>query len=220
MQEVVLDRNVRLLDSPGVVFDDRSAMLGNCVDAESIDDPIPPVEALLKRCNHASLLMTYNIPNFPPGDVMMFLAMVARSYGRVLKGGIPDKVAAARAVLKDWNNGKIPFYTAPPQDAGRPDVGGDAVIVTKFGKEFDLSKFDEEVMKGLKETDEMDFVKLEDGDKAIAMGDASREAVDYFAKAGSDDDGMEEDSDMDDVDRSKNAKNVASAEDYDFEEMC
>ena len=78
MQEVVLDRNVRLLDCPGVVFDDKSAMLGNCVDAESVDDPLPAVGALLKRCNHNSILMTYNIPNFPSGDVMMFLAMVAR----------------------------------------------------------------------------------------------------------------------------------------------
>ena len=81
MQEVVLDRNVRLLDSPGVVFDDHTALLGNCVDAESMEDPIPPVAALLKRCNHASLLMTYNIPSFPPGDVMMFLALIARKSG-------------------------------------------------------------------------------------------------------------------------------------------
>ena len=221
MQEVVLDRNVRLLDSPGVVFDDRSAMLGNCVDAESIEDPIPPVEALLKRCNHASLLMTYNIPNFPPGEVMMFLAMVARSYGRVLKGGIPDKVAAARAVLKDWNNGKIPFYTAPPKDAGRPDVGSDAVIVSQFGKEFDLSKFDSEVMKGLKEKDEMDFVCLEDGDTSIEMGAASREAIDFFAEEGgqSNSDDMDEDSDADET-GSNEQKRMAAAEDYNFDDMC
>lgn len=80
MQEVVLDRNVRLLDSPGVVFNDKSAVLGNCVDTESMADPIPSVAALLQRCNHASLLMTYSIPTFPPGDVMMFLAMVARKF--------------------------------------------------------------------------------------------------------------------------------------------
>ena len=80
MQEVVLDRNVRLLDSPGVVFDDKSAMLGNCVDSESMADPVPSVTALLQRCNHASLLMTYNIPSFPPGDTMMFLAMIARKF--------------------------------------------------------------------------------------------------------------------------------------------
>jgi nuclear GTP-binding protein len=222
MQEVVLDRNVRLLDSPGVVFDDRSAILGNCIDAESIADPIPPVAALLKRCNHNSLLMTYGIPAFPPGDVMMFLAMVARSYGRVLKGGVPDKVAAARTVLKDWNNGKIPFYTAPPKFV--PDVSGDAVIVSHFGKQFDLAKFDEEVLGNLQGRDEMDFVRLEDGDASFEMGDASREAIDFLTKPeeACDNEMEEEDdeeSDMEEGEESRAKGELESAEDYDFDEM-
>jgi nuclear GTP-binding protein len=212
MQEVVLDRNVRLLDSPGVVFDDRSAMLGNCVDAESIDDPIPAVEALLQRCNHESLLMTYNIPAFPPGEVMMFLAMVARAHGRVLKGGIPDKISAARMVLKDWNYGKIPYFTPPPKDAV-PERSADAVIVSNFGKEFDLTKFDEQVMDSLKETDEMDYVKLEEGDDADKAS-AAKTAIKYLIT--SDDDEMDEDSDEDE---GAPSRMLATAEDYDFEDM-
>lgn len=228
MQEVVLDRNVRLLDSPGVVFDDRSALLGNCVDGESMDDPIPPVAALLKRCNHASLLMTYNIPAFPPGDVMMFLAMVARSHGRVLKGGIPDKVSAARTVLKDWNNGKIPYFTAPPKDAG-PSVESDAVVVTQFGQEFDLAKYDEEVLQSLKESDEMDFVKLEDGKESIKMGNASRDTIKFFTEGADEeesdvedmdeDSGDEDDSDDDGANASGRQAMIASADDYDFDAM-
>ena len=220
MQEVVLDRNVRLLDSPGIVFDDRSAMLGNCVDAESVADPIPPVAALLKRCNHKSLLMTYNIPSFPPGDVMMFLAMVARSYGRVLKGGVPDKLAAARTVLKDWNNGKIPFYTAPPKLAGST-CDDNAVIVSEFGKQFDLDKFDSEVLGNLKERDEMDFVRLEDGEKSIEMGDASREAVAFFAGERGISDAMEEEdcSDGESEEDAAAKAGLASAEDYNFDDM-
>ena len=215
MQEVVLDGNVRLLDSPGVVFDDRSAMLGNCVDAESIDDPITPVAALLKRCNHESLLMTYSIPAFPPGDVMMFLAMVARSYGRVLKGGVPDKVAAARTVLKDWNNGKIPFYTVPPISL-KPDVSNDAVVVSRFGKEFDFSKFDNDVLHNLKERDEMDFVKIEDGNKNLDIGSASREAIQFFSENGGD---MDTEGDGSDEDKEAARKGLANAPDYDFDDM-
>jgi len=221
MQEVVLDRNVRLLDSPGVVFDDQSAMLGNCVDAESMNDPIPPVAALLKRCNHSSLLMTYNIPAFPPGDVMMFLAMVARSYGRVLKGGIPDKIAAARAVLKDWNSGKIPFYTVPPKDSG-PDVASDAVVVSQFGEEFDLAKIDEEVMNNLKESDEMDFVKLGDGGDDSRINASAQKEIDYLTgKADSDEEGDVEDMEADDSDSEARdgRDDLAIAEDYDFEDM-
>ena len=182
-QEVVLDRDVRLMDSPGVVFDDEAAWLGNCLNVDTLDDPIPAVQKLLDRCDQKSLLMTYKIPAFPPGDVMMFLAMVARkyaschlfrqlshaanscrpspclgSYGRVLKGGIPDKVAAARAVLKDWNEGKIPYFTAPPT-VDESHKHADAVIVGEFAPSFDA--MDAAVLGTLQEDkDEMDFVQL------------------------------------------------------------
>mmetsp|Transcript_54559 Transcript_54559/g.132468 ORF Transcript_54559/g.132468 Transcript_54559/m.132468 type:complete len:562 (+) Transcript_54559:112-1797(+) len=235
MQEVVLDRNVRLLDSPGVVFDDNSALLGNCVDAESIDDPIPPVDALLKRCDPQSLMMTYNIPAFPPGNTMMFLSMVAKSYGRVLKGGIPDKVGAARAVLKDWNQGKIPYYTVPPKDAEPDAAKGGAVIVSSFGGEFDLSKFDDAVMNSLKETDEMDFVALanvgDDTSSDDAKKSAELELANLLANGDNDDDDdemsadndSEGDSDMDedeDEDDNKVSRNeLARAEDFDFATM-
>lgn len=203
MQEVLLDKNVRLLDSPGVVFDDRSAMLGNCVDADSVSDPIPAVAALITRCNPASLVMTYNIPAFPPGNVMMFLAMVARSYGRVLKGGIPDKIGAARAVLRDWNSGKIPYYTPAPSTKL---VAEDAVVVKSFGTEFDVTKYDAEIFESLKDSDEMDFVQLEEK----ARGDDNEADGDVF----------DEDDDMDDAEESQHVsrKELKDADDYDFDE--
>jgi nuclear GTP-binding protein len=222
MQEVVLDRNIHLLDSPGVVFDDRSALLGNCVDPDSIADPIPPVDALLKRCNPQSLIMTYNIPAFPKGNTMMFLAMVAKSYGRVLKGGIPDKIGAARSVLKDWNNGKIPYYTVPPADA-EPEVSkGGAVIVSNFGAEFDLSKYDDQVLSSLKESDEMDFVQMEEDNTANAdLGEQSKELF-SFLKSGKDEmqasDDVEDGMDEDDDAIASRAK-LAQADDFDFDDL-
>jgi nuclear GTP-binding protein len=213
MQEVVLDRNVRLLDSPGVVFDDKTALLGNCVDADSIDDPIPPVDALLKRCKAESLMMTYNIPAFPQGNTMMFLALVAKSYGRVLKGGIPDKIGAARSVLKDWNCGKIPYYTIPPKDA-EPDVSkGGAVIVSSFGAEFDLSAFDDEVLNSLKDSDEMDFVELVNEDEVEST--RVDEVASYLATG----DNMDEDSDDEMKDENTFRSKVAEADDFDFKTM-
>jgi nuclear GTP-binding protein len=81
MQEVVLDRHVRLLDSPGIVFDDRAALLGNCVDGERLTDHVPAVQAIVRRCEAARLQMVYGIPHFH-GDAMVFLALVAKSLGR------------------------------------------------------------------------------------------------------------------------------------------
>lgn len=167
MQEVVLDRHVRLLDSPGVVFDDSNAALLNCIDVDAATfDPIPAVQALIRRCDPQSLILTYNIPRFPPDDVMMFLVLVAKSYGRVLKGGIPDKVGAAKAVLKDWNSGKIPYYTMPPATttAAAAATTTGAKVVQELAAEFDLTKFDAVVLNSLDEDekDEMDFIKLHD----------------------------------------------------------
>ena len=32
-----------------------------------------------------------------------------------IKGGIPDLEGSAVSVLRDWNSGKIPYFTSPPQ---------------------------------------------------------------------------------------------------------
>lgn len=190
MQEVVLDRNVRLLDCPGVVFNDQGAVLGNCVDVDTLEDPIQHVKELMRRCDHQSLMVTYKIPRFPEEDVMIFLALVAKSYGRVRKGGVPDKEGAARAVLKDWNAGKIPYFTPAP--AILAPEGAEATVVTEMAKEFDFSQFDDVVMESLEEQkDEVDFVKLRDG-PLLSL-----------------DDNMEEDT-----------ADIANAEDYDFDTMA
>lgn len=235
MQEVVLDKNIRLIDSPGVVFDDTDkvngaeTMLRNCVDADSIEDPIPAIEALLKRCSAESLMITYSIPAFPKTDTMMFLAMVAKRNGKVLKGGIPDKVMAARGVLKDWNSGKIPFYTRPPMEQEYASknisiVENCAKIVSSFGEAFDVNKMDNEVFNSLEDKDEMDFVQM-DPDLELREEDAAAiKAVRYLSRDeyGESDEEMDDDDDNDaseqdegeDVELDNDM--LEDAEDYDF----
>lgn len=48
----------------------------------------------------------YALPHFERGDAETFLSLVSRRLGKVKRGGIPDKAAAARAVLRDWNSGE------------------------------------------------------------------------------------------------------------------
>jgi nuclear GTP-binding protein len=228
MQEVVLDKNVRLVDSPGVVFDDddsksgAGAILRNSVDADSISDPIPAVEELLSRATMESLMMTYNVPAFPKGDVMTFLSMAARAKGKVLKGGVPDKIMAARLVLKDWNKGKIPYFSSPPAEDSMDDDGESgtnksaAKVVSSFSDEFDVSKIfeahDAELMAGLEEKDEMDFVQVSSRAPGFKQSGKKADKVLQYLKSeegsDSDDDGMEED---------ENAE-MEDADDFDFEE--
>jgi len=238
LQEVVLDKNIRLIDSPGVVFDDddaksgAGAILRNGIDADSVEDPIPAIQELLERCTMESLMMTYNVPAFPrgPEGVMTFLAMIARTKGRVLKGGIPDKIMAARCVIKDWNKGKIPYYSVPPtKDAqmnnmmvGGEGEGGDAKIVSQFSEEFDISKImeahDKELMEGLDDVDEMDFVQMNSNGQTSRDGkkEGADKVLDYLTKEQADDD---DDDDMEeDNDAAMGNAQMEDAEDFDFEE--
>nr|ODO02467.1 nuclear GTP-binding protein [Cryptococcus depauperatus CBS 7855] len=127
VQEVVLDKGVRILDCPGVVLEDIGSnmdgeegkrkqaemMLRNCVKAELIEDPISPVDIILSKIEPAQIQKIYNIP--PYDDVRDFLIKVALTRGRLGKGGIPDLESSAVQVLRDWNSGKLHYHTNPPK---------------------------------------------------------------------------------------------------------
>jgi len=108
--------------------------LRNCVKVDQIEDPIVPVEVILKRCKRDQLLELYCIPEFK--DSGEFLGLVAQKKGKLKKGGIPDYKATARIILQDWNSGKIPFYTIPPERTG---VHVGASIVSTWGDVFNIN---------------------------------------------------------------------------------
>ncbi|XP_038704400.1 guanine nucleotide-binding protein-like NSN1 isoform X2 [Tripterygium wilfordii] len=140
MQEVHLDKNVKLLDCPGVVMlrsgeNDASIALRNCKRIEKLDDPVGPVKEILKLCPATLLVTLYKIPSFDLVDD--FLYKVATVRGKLKKGGIVDVEAAARIVLHDWNEGKIPYFTMPPTRKQEPS---EANIVSELGKEFNIDE--------------------------------------------------------------------------------
>jgi len=113
MQEIQLSSDIVLLDSPGVVYaEDEDSLLRNCVDPDTAPT-LPVVKELLSRCDHRDLATLYNIGDFE-GDVGKFLEMVGEKKGEVGGG---EKVAAA--VVRDWNEGNIPFYVEPPKEEER-----------------------------------------------------------------------------------------------------
>lgn len=63
-------------------------------------------------------------------DAEDFLSQLAKSSGKLLKGGDPDLNTAARMVLYDWQRGKIPFFTLPPgHTEEKPAKDGEEPIV-------------------------------------------------------------------------------------------
>eukprot|EP00741_Cyanophora_paradoxa_P007833 tig00001215_g7579.t1 len=139
MQEVHIDKQIKLLDCPGIVFSsndtDPAVVLRNAVRVETIADPVVPVQVLLQRCRVEDVVKVYEVPAFK--EPLEFLAHVARKRGKLRRGGVPDPVAAARLVLQDWNSGRIRFYCLPPAEA--PGVHLEASVVAQWGKEFDVA---------------------------------------------------------------------------------
>ncbi|KAF3528547.1 hypothetical protein DY000_02043720 [Brassica cretica] len=142
LQEVHLDKNVKLLDCPGVVMlktssaNDASIALRNCKKIEKLEDPVSPVKEILKLCSTQILVTLYKIPSFEGVDD--FLYKVATVRGKLKKGGLVDTEAAARIVLHDWNEGKIPFYTMPPKR--EQGEHAESKIVPELAKEFNIDE--------------------------------------------------------------------------------
>jgi nuclear GTP-binding protein len=140
-QEVVLDKHVKLLDSPGIVFStagapsDAAAALRNAIRVEKLEDPLPAVGEILARARPEALMAIYGIPRFAGADE--FLRHVAAKRGKLRRGGVPDAPAAARIVLGDWNSGRIPFFTLPPVRENA--VHDSASVVSAFGADFDVT---------------------------------------------------------------------------------
>ncbi|SNX84806.1 related to NUG1 - Nuclear GTPase (involved in Ribosome biogenesis) [Melanopsichium pennsylvanicum] len=154
VQSVMLDKSVRLLDCPGIVFSDesvsgaaslglsaeeiqirrQSALLRNVVKVELVQDPIIPVEAIMARVEAQHLMQVYGLEWYQQGDAQDFLMRVAVNRGRMARGGKIDIEGTARSVLHDWNVGKIKYYTHPPAlhrsailSVDEPRIVGDAL---------------------------------------------------------------------------------------------
>ncbi|KAL5512417.1 hypothetical protein ACEPAG_3409 [Sanghuangporus baumii] len=140
MQAVQVERGIRVLDCPGVIFDDddiggqkeSNVLLRNVLKVEDINDPIAVVDQILSKSPHTNLQKIYNLPPF--SSSIEFLTMLALSSGRLHKGGTPDILASARQVIHDWNAHKIPFFSEPPtvHPSSLPSVVSGGVAV-KYG---------------------------------------------------------------------------------------
>jgi nuclear GTP-binding protein len=116
MQEIQLDKNIVLLDSPGVVMNtseqSNALILRQAIKIEDLADPIKPIEALLERVEESEILKLYKIGKYKSVEAM--LGQVARKKGLLRHGGIANMDEAARSVIRDFLNGKIKYWTAPP----------------------------------------------------------------------------------------------------------
>ncbi|GFS40970.1 guanine nucleotide-binding protein-like 3 homolog [Nephila pilipes] len=143
VQEVSLDKHIKILDSPGVVLaksDSADLALRNVLKVEKLKDVITPAEAILKRADHVQLCLHYTIPEFSSSEELF--CNLAKRMGRYKKGGIPNMEEGAKRLINDWNKGIIKYYTHPPEEHQQSTYIS-AAIVSDFAKAFDISAMEE-----------------------------------------------------------------------------
>lgn len=119
---------------------DADVILRNCVNVNDLEDPVMPVDAIIKRCGAEQLMVHYNVPAFQ--NAMQLCMHMAVKTGKLKKGGICDVASAAKNILLDWNSGKVPFYTKPPSVKKGTHVS--AEILSQLSADFDLKKVDKD----------------------------------------------------------------------------
>ncbi|ROV93385.1 hypothetical protein VMCG_08422 [Cytospora schulzeri] len=123
-QYVTLMKRIYLIDCPGIVPQNHhdsptELLLRGVVRVEKVEHPEQYIPAVLNRVKKHHMARTYGLSDWND-DHILFLEMLARKGGRLLKGGEPDVDGVAKMVLNDFMRGRIPWFVPPPV------IGGDA----------------------------------------------------------------------------------------------
>ncbi|XP_054472289.1 guanine nucleotide-binding protein-like 3 [Anoplopoma fimbria] len=154
MQEVHILKNVKLIDSPGVlaspVNPPASMALRSLQVEEGQESKLEAVRTLLKQCDHSQIMLQYNVPDFR--NSLEFLTLFAKKRGYLQKGGVPNTEQAATAFLADWTGAKVSYHCKAPENPSLPAYMSDAVVA-EMQNGWDLNNLktaNEETLKGVK----------------------------------------------------------------------
>uniref|UniRef100_A0A8C7XHQ0 Guanine nucleotide-binding protein-like 3 n=1 Tax=Oryzias sinensis TaxID=183150 RepID=A0A8C7XHQ0_9TELE len=116
MQEVHISKNVKLIDSPGIVASPTnppaSMALRSLQVEEGQDSVLEAAQTLLKQCDKTQVMLQYNVPDYR--NSLEFLTMLAKKRGYLQKGGVPDTQQAATTFLSDWTGAKLSYHCKVP----------------------------------------------------------------------------------------------------------
>ncbi|KAL0452558.1 UNVERIFIED_CONTAM: Nuclear/nucleolar GTPase 2 [Sesamum latifolium] len=132
-QYITLTKKIFLIDCPGVVYQngdtETDIVLKGVVRVTNLQDASEHIGEVLKRVKKEHLKRAYRISDWE--DDNDFLVQLCKSTGKLLKGGEPDLMTAAKVILHDWQRGKIPFFVPPPKqeaDVNEPEEEKDKCV--------------------------------------------------------------------------------------------
>lgn len=154
MQEVHILKNVKLLDSPGVIASPSnppaSMALRSLQVEEGQESVLEAVRTLLKQGDKTQIMLQYNVPDFR--NSLEFLSLFAKKRGYLQKGGVPNTEQAATAFLADWTGAKMSYHCKAAENHSLPAYLSDTVVA-EMQNGWDLNKLktgNEETLKGVK----------------------------------------------------------------------
>lgn len=131
-QYVNLTSKIFLIDAPGVVFPGLkrenpleevhdyknylNIILQGVIRCEYIEYPEQLIPEIMANVKPEHIARTYLIKQSECEKPEELLETLARKWGRLLKGGEPDKRAVGRKILEDYVRGHLPHFKAPFDD--------------------------------------------------------------------------------------------------------
>ncbi len=101
------------------------------------------------------MMLQYNLSDFQ--DVNDFLSKMAMKMGCLKKGGVADINKAAQRVLSDWTNGKLTYFTEPPE---RTNEIISTELVTQMKEAFDIDGLLNNEDEQLKDLQDISFNRI------------------------------------------------------------
>ena len=118
--EYKISENLRLIDTPGTIpieGDELEKAIRGC-PPEKLEDPVKLAAMLIERAlqaNPKAIEDTYGISDKDPYIILQKIALKRGWIYKTTKEPIIDE--AAKAVIRDYHEGKFNFYVMPPEQA-------------------------------------------------------------------------------------------------------
>lgn len=117
LQEVQVDEQIKLLDSPGIILtsaeSETSTALKGLIKTEQLMDPLIELKEIFNKVPIKQLMQIYKIQEF--NSFEEFFILMTKTHAKSYEHTKIKNHFAARIVLTEWCNGKIPHYKCPPK---------------------------------------------------------------------------------------------------------
>uniref|UniRef100_A0AAY4DZI1 Guanine nucleotide-binding protein-like 3 n=1 Tax=Denticeps clupeoides TaxID=299321 RepID=A0AAY4DZI1_9TELE len=153
-QEVHICKNVKMIDTPGVVASPSNPAVSMVLRSLQIEEkqasPLDSATTLLKQCDKQQVMLQYNVPDYR--NSLEFFTCLAKKRGFLQKGGVLNTDLAATTFLNDWTGPKLSYFCKPPDEHSLPPYHS-ASMVTEMQRSLDMDKLkrdNEETVKRVK----------------------------------------------------------------------